>query len=51
MAARIISVNVVHAPVRDPREGLDETAIDKRPVEGRVVVRAPLEPGGVGPGR
>ncbi len=41
MTARITSVNVVHALVPDRRGDLDRTAIDKRPVEGRVVVSAP----------
>ncbi|MGZ4480528.1 MAG: MOSC domain-containing protein [Nocardioidaceae bacterium] len=34
------AVNVVHALVPDPRGDLDETAIDKRPVPGRVPVHA-----------
>ena len=44
MSARVISVNAVHALVPDSRGDLDETAIDKRPVAGRVAVR----PAGVG---
>ena len=41
--ARIAAVNVVHALVPDLRGDLDETAIDKRPVDGRVAVRAPAD--------
>ena len=41
--ARITSVNVVHALIPDPRGDLDETAIDKRPADGRVAVRAPAD--------
>ncbi len=37
-AARLLSVNVVHALVPDRRGDLDRTAIDKRPVAGRVRV-------------
>jgi MOSC domain-containing protein YiiM len=37
-AARLLSVNVVHALVPDRRGDLDRTAIDKRPVDGRVRV-------------
>jgi len=44
---RIAAVNVVHARVPDLRGDLDETAIDKRPVLERVVVRA-ASPAGVG---
>ncbi len=39
--ARITSVNVVQALVPDRRGDLELTAIDKRPVAGRVAVRAP----------
>jgi MOSC domain-containing protein YiiM len=39
-AARVLAVNVVHALVPDVRGDLDQTAIDKRPVAGRVPVRA-----------
>ncbi len=45
--ALIAAVNVVHARVPDLRGDLDETAIDKRPVLERVVVRA-ASPAGVG---
>jgi len=45
--ARVISLNVVHALVPDLRGDLDQTAIDKRGVEGRVLVR-PAGVGGVG---
>lgn len=38
--ARVLTVNVVHALVPDTRGDLDQTAIDKRPVSGRVHVRA-----------
>ena len=38
MTARLLSVNVVHALIPDVRGDLDRTAIDKRPVEGRVPV-------------
>lgn len=38
MTARLLSVNVVHALIPDVRGDLDRTAIDKRPVEGRVTV-------------
>ncbi|MGZ4638153.1 MAG: MOSC domain-containing protein, partial [Actinomycetes bacterium] len=38
--ARLTAVNVVHALVPDPRGDLDETAIDKRPVPGRVPIHA-----------
>jgi MOSC domain-containing protein YiiM len=41
MTGRVVSVNVVHALIPDVRGDLDRTAIDKRPVEGRVGVRAP----------
>jgi MOSC domain-containing protein YiiM len=46
--AHIRSVNVVHALVPDLRGDLDETAIDKRAVTGRVAVRSAAEKGGVG---
>ena len=39
------SVNVVHALIPDHRGDLDRTAIDKRPVAGRVPVSAPDEYG------
>ena len=38
MTARLLSVNVVHALIPDVRGDLDRTAIDKRPVAGRVPV-------------
>jgi MOSC domain-containing protein YiiM len=38
--ARITSVNVVHALVPDRRGDLEKTAIDKRPIDGRVPVHA-----------
>jgi len=47
LSARILSVNVVHAVVPDTLGDLDLTAIDKRPVDGRVQVSAP-GPAGVG---
>jgi MOSC domain-containing protein YiiM len=37
-AATVIAVNVVHALIPDVRGELDRTAIDKRPVTGRVAV-------------
>ena len=37
-SGRLLSVNVVHALVPDRRGSLDRTAIDKRPVGGRVPV-------------
>ena len=37
------SVNVVHALIPDHRGDLDRTAIDKRPVDGRVAVSVPGE--------
>ncbi len=46
-AARIVSVNVVHALVPDTRGDLDQTAIDKRPVGDRVPAVAP-GPAGAG---
>jgi MOSC domain-containing protein YiiM len=45
--ARITSVNLVHALIPDLRGDLEKTAIDKRPVEGRVPVHAAVD-GGVG---
>jgi MOSC domain-containing protein YiiM len=45
--ARITAVNVVHALVPDVRGDLEKTAIDKRPVEGRVPVH-PASDGEVG---
>lgn len=39
MRSQVLSVNVVHALVPDTRGDLDQTAIDKRPVTGRVPVR------------
>lgn len=47
MPARIASVNVVHALIPDVRGDLDRTAIDKRPIDGRVAVATPGD-GGVG---
>ena len=47
MSPRVTAVNIVHALRPDLRGDLDETAIDKRPADGRVVVRAPGD-GGVG---
>jgi MOSC domain-containing protein YiiM len=38
--ARITSVNAVHALIPDVRGDLEKTAIDKRPVDGRVPVHA-----------
>ena len=40
VSSRVLSVNVVHALVPDTRGDLDQTAIDKRPVPGRVPVRS-----------
>ena len=48
MTARITSVNVVHALVPDRRGDLDRTAIDKRPVEGRIAVAPASGPAEVG---
>ena len=39
----VLAVNVVHALIPDHRGDLDRTAIDKRPVDGRVTVSAPAE--------
>ncbi len=39
MTGRVTSVNVVHALIPDQRGDLDRTAIDKRPVAGRVPVQ------------
>jgi MOSC domain-containing protein YiiM len=47
VTARLVSVNVVHALITDVRGELDETAIDKRGVSGRVRVR-PAAAGAVG---
>jgi MOSC domain-containing protein YiiM len=47
VSPRVTAVNIVHALRPDLRGDLDETAIDKRPADGRVVVRAPGD-GGVG---
>ena len=41
MTGRISSVNVVHALIPDVLGSEDRTAIDKRPVQGRVVVSVP----------
>ncbi len=45
MTARLSSVNVVHALIPDVLGPLDSTAIDKRPVEGRVAVSVPADAG------
>jgi MOSC domain-containing protein YiiM len=42
-SAVVEAVNVVHALIPDHRGDLDRTAIDKRPVAGRVAVSAPGE--------
>jgi MOSC domain-containing protein YiiM len=47
VSPRVTAVSIVHALRPDLRGDLDETAIDKRPADGRVVVRAPGD-GGVG---
>jgi MOSC domain-containing protein YiiM len=47
MTGRLLSVNVVHALIPDRLGVLDRTAIDKRPVDGRVAVSVP-EQAGVG---
>lgn len=47
MSPRLLSVNIVHALIPDVRGDLDETAIDKRAVAGRVSVRPAVE-GAVG---
>lgn len=39
MTARLRSVNVVHALIPDKWGSVDQTAIDKRPVPGRITVR------------
>lgn len=44
-AAVVEAVNVVHALIPDERGDLDRTAIDKRPVHGRVAVTVPGEAG------
>ncbi len=41
MTGRLVSVNVVHALIPDVLGAEDRTAIDKRPVEGRVAVTVP----------
>ena len=43
--AVVEAVNVVHALIPDHRGDLDRTAIDKRPVDGRVAVTVPGEAG------
>lgn len=43
--AVVEAVNVVHALIPDHRGDLDRTAIDKRPVQGRVAVTEPGEAG------
>jgi MOSC domain-containing protein YiiM len=43
MTARLLSVNVVNALIPDVLGSEDRTAIDKRPVEGRVAVSVPGE--------
>ncbi len=40
MPAHVVSVNVVHALIHDETGDLDQTAIDKRPVDGCRAVRA-----------
>jgi len=39
VSARITSVNIVHALIPDQRGDLDRTAIDKRPVPGRIAAQ------------
>jgi MOSC domain-containing protein YiiM len=39
-AARVVSVNLVHAIVADPRGEVGRTAIDKRPANGPVQIQA-----------
>ncbi len=41
MTGRLVSVNVVHALIPDVLGSEDRTAIDKRPVDGRVAVTVP----------
>ena len=41
MTGRVVAVNVVHALIPDVLGSEDLTAIDKRPVEGRVAVSVP----------
>jgi MOSC domain-containing protein YiiM len=48
MTGRLASVNVVHALIPDVLGPLASTAIDKRPVAGRVVVSVPGDDAGVG---
>jgi MOSC domain-containing protein YiiM len=45
MTARLVAVNVVHALIPDVLGPLARTAIDKRPVTGRVAVSAPGDAG------
>ena len=45
MTGRLVAVNVVHALIPDVLGPLDNTAIDKRPVEGRVAVSVPGDAG------
>ena len=45
MTGRLVSVNVVHALIPDVLGSEDLTAIDKRPVEGRVAVSVPGDAG------
>jgi MOSC domain-containing protein YiiM len=40
VTARLLAVNVVHALIPDLSGNVEQTAIDKRPVAGRVAVRA-----------
>ena len=47
--AVVESVNVVHALIPDLRGDLDRTAIDKRPVDGRVAVVRRRRPGSASP--
>ena len=48
MTGRLVAVNVVHALIPDVLGPLANTAIDKRPVAGRVAVTAPGDDAGVG---
>ena len=43
MTGRLLAVNVVHALIPDVLGSEDRTAIDKRPVDGRVTVAVPGE--------
>ncbi len=45
MTGRLASVNVVHALIPDVLGSEDRTAIDKRPVDGRVALSVPGEAG------